>query len=560
MLDQLDLFDAMAQEGLLPRRSQTWKDGKRVQGRGWKGLEGLDTFFTFLLTLRLKYSEDIFREKIEELGRNVQAPVKLVDFVLNENAADDYRVTVTCSRPDGSSLKIRSKYIVGCDGGSSTVRTMAGIPMVGADKEDHWVRIDGIIHSNMPDSREPFCAIESKSHGMVLWGPLDHGATRIGYVLTPEMLKRYGRNMSKEDAMKEARAAMAPFELEFEEVHWHTVYGIKQHVAARMVDRRRIILAGDAAHTHSSGTAQGMNTGVHDVVNLGWRLAGSVKGWYKSEILDNYSDERRAIAQQLIDNDRIISALIGGQKPDKYKSRSEEVNILIDEVLTEQHAFNHGFGVEYKENILNDVQNSFPPLSRIPGQRAPDVLLYKNGLANFPIRLLETMKFNGKFHVLVFAGVALDTHADLVTLRSQVDRLSGPFSHVISFRTIVAGTGITFREHMKIKRHFGDGYWDIDHRAHDHYKIPVTIGALAVVRPDGMLGFVAPLNGFDKVVEYLSKIAIPKEQKAVVNGANGHTNGHVGELINPQENNLYYKHAKENGMPASFEEGHVAAG
>lgn len=111
----------------------------------------------------------------------------------------------------------------------------------------------------MPEPRLGFQAIESRTHGHVLFVALDHSATRIGYVLSAEMLKKYGRNMSKEDAVKEARIAMAPFELEFTEVHWHTVYGVKQHVAERMCDRGRILLAGDAAHTHSSGSAQ-----VHD--------------------------------------------------------------------------------------------------------------------------------------------------------------------------------------------------------------------------------------------------------------------------------------------------------
>lgn len=127
MMDQLSVFDAMAQVAFIGRRSTTWKDGKRVQGRGWIGVESFnDTFFDFMLNIRLKYSEDIFREKIEELGRKVKAPVKLVDFVLDENAEDEWKVTATCARPDGSTYNVKAKYIVGCDGGSSAVRKSAG--------------------------------------------------------------------------------------------------------------------------------------------------------------------------------------------------------------------------------------------------------------------------------------------------------------------------------------------------------------------------------------------------------------------------------------------------
>lgn len=557
MLDQLSVLDDMAQIAFMARRSTTWKDGQRVQGRGWQGVEDIrDTFFEFMLNIRLKYSEDVFRAKIGELGRKVEAPIKLVDFTLDEKAADDYKVTATCERLDGTRYKIKSKYIVGADGGGSAVRKIAGIPMEGEDREDHWVRIDGVVKTNMPEPRLGFAALESSTHGHVLWVALDHGTTRIGYVLSPEMYKKYGRNMSKEDAVREAKGAVAPFELEFVDVHWHTVYGVKQHVAARMHDRDRILLGGDAAHTHSSGSAQGMNTGVHDVVSLGWRLAGVINGWYKPDVLSNYSDERRTSALQLIANDRLVSALISGHKPEQYKHRPESPAELLYEVFKEQHPFQFGYGIEYHESFLNDRKKSWPPIGPMPGQRAPDVLIWKNGFSSMPIRLYQVTKYNGKFHMIVFTGEARENRNKVHRLRSQVDKLAAPFEHVLSLRTLIAGFGDAFAEHLGLDRQFGDAYWDIDHKAHERYKIPLDLGALVVVRPDGMLGFVAQLDGFDIVVEYLSKIAFPRVEKSIeTNGANGH----VGEMISQDENNLYYRQAKEQGLPASVEEGHVAA-
>lgn len=341
MLDQLDLFDEMSQTGLICRQNTTFKDGRRIFGRGWQSFTSVipDTFFDFSMNIRLKYSEDIFRQRLVELGSEVHAPVRLVDFELQEDIQDDYKVSVTCAGPDGKTFEVKAKYIVGCDGGSSAVRKIAQIPFNGEDKENHWVRIDGVVKTNMPDSRVGVGSIESQTHGQVLWVALDHGATRIGYVLSPEMYAKYGKHMKQEDAVKEAKAALAPFELVFEQVDWHTVYAVKQHVAERLLDRERILLAGDAAHTHSSGSAQGMNTGTHDVVSLGWRLAGVVNGWYKRSVLDNYSEERKAIAQQLIHNDKTISALISGHKPERYKNRPEDCNVLFDEFMMETQTF-----------------------------------------------------------------------------------------------------------------------------------------------------------------------------------------------------------------------------
>ena len=499
MLDQLDLYDELAQIGFTARRGVTFKDGRMLQDRGWDGLDQIrDSFFDFVLNIRLKYSEDVFRNRVEKLGSKVQAPVMLVDMVLDENAVDDYKVTCTCTTPDGNTFKIKSRYVVGCDGGSSTVRRLAEIPFHGADKEDHWVRIDGIVKTNMPDSRLGLGAVLSPTHGHVLWVSLDHGAARIGYVLTPELYQKYGKKMSKEDAVKEAKVAMAPFEVEFLQVDWHTVYVVKQHVAERLQDRERILLAGDAAHTHSSGAAQGMNTGMHDVVNLGWRLAGVINGWYKPEVLANYSDERRAIAQQLIDNDKIVSALVSRHKPGKFEGRPEDPMVLFDEFMRDIHPFTYGLGIEYQPNLVNDVQRSYPPIGAVPGQRAPDILIHKAGFKGLPIRLYEVTKNTGKFYVVVFAGSARDTRASLKVLRSQVDELAPKFEHAVAFRTIIAGTGLAFAEHLGVEQ-FGEAYWDLDHMAHIRYKISFDAGGIVVLRPDGYLGFVAALDDFDKV-------------------------------------------------------------
>ena len=171
MLDQLDLFDEMAQTGFIGKRSFTYRDGKLIHGRGWTSFENIpDTFFSLLLSIRLKYSEDIFRARVAKLGVEVQAPVRLVDFKLEEHAKDGYKVTTTCATTDGKTFKVRSKYIIGCDGGSSLVRRLAEIPFIGEDKEDHWVRIDGVVKTNIPGARLGVGAIESRTHGHVYEG------------------------------------------------------------------------------------------------------------------------------------------------------------------------------------------------------------------------------------------------------------------------------------------------------------------------------------------------------------------------------------------------------
>lgn len=101
--------------------------------------------------------------------------------------------------------------------------------------------------------------------------------------------------------------------------------GIGQRIASTFYEpSKHVLLVGDACHTHSSGSAQGLNTGTHDAVNLGWKLAMTIKGLSNDDILlRSYDEERRASVQQVIDNDVIIATLISGNYPEKFKGRTE---------------------------------------------------------------------------------------------------------------------------------------------------------------------------------------------------------------------------------------------
>ena len=99
-----------------------------------------------------------------------------------------------------------------------------------------------------------------------------------------------------------------------------------------------------------------MNTGVHDVASLGWRLSGVLKGWYGAPVLQNYSDERRGAAEQLIEMDKVSSMLIGREKPERFKDRPEDPMVLLGQWLEEMAGFANGLDIYYPENLLNDVQ------------------------------------------------------------------------------------------------------------------------------------------------------------------------------------------------------------
>lgn len=100
----------------------------------------------------------------------------------------------------------------------------------------------------------------------------------MGFALPEKLWEELGANITQDDIIQEAQRALHPFTLDFKTVDWWTVYSVGQRLAANYRVHDRVFIAGDAGHTHSSGVAQGMNTGLHDEVNLSWKLAGHING------------------------------------------------------------------------------------------------------------------------------------------------------------------------------------------------------------------------------------------------------------------------------------------
>lgn len=168
---------------------------------------------------------------------------RIEGFTIDEAAQDGYPVTVSIrdlrtdtllsvktyvnnpSSPTTSLTPHHRKYLVGSDGGKSTVRKLAGIPFNGENTTHRWIRMDALVKTNMPNPRS-LNSIDSKSHGQILWCPIDNGMTRIGYVFSQALIDKYGgeKGVTEEVVIAEAREALAPFEVEFVRVDWFTIY------------------------------------------------------------------------------------------------------------------------------------------------------------------------------------------------------------------------------------------------------------------------------------------------------------------------------------------------
>lgn len=251
---------------------------------------------------RHNYTLALWQARIEQgLAEWVsELPVKFYrgHEVTGFSEADD---GVTVDLEDAQSL--RARYLVGCDGGRSLVRKTAGIGFRGWDPDISYLIFEA-------DMTEPALGISHGPKGLYAIGPLEDSQHFRG-VVTEQQLKRGDRP----DINDLRQALVAAYDTDFgvDNVTWLSRFTD----AARQAEtyrKGRILLAGDAAHVHSPAGGQGLNIGLQDAVNLGWKLAQVVKGISPDSLLGTYHDERHPIGAALLKNTLALTALNRGDE------------------------------------------------------------------------------------------------------------------------------------------------------------------------------------------------------------------------------------------------------
>ena len=280
-------------------------------------------------------------------------------------------------------------------------------------------------------------------------------------------------------------------------------YTIGQRMARGFSTKDCVFICGDAAHTHSSGAAQGLNTGTHDAVNLGWKLALQIRGITQDDVLKTYSTERMTAVQQLIDYDKDIAMLMSHKWPAWYKGDpSADPYLALGELFERAAPFNTGLGIKYSPNILN--QTSSLELAVVPGSRPPDVELTIPG-TNQKIRFQRVTRNLAKFWVVVLTGNVNATRSSIKALEQYLELNKSLKTHqTIGWITVSPVVGCSPYEAIGT-RPFGNTYFDPTSTAHDKFGINMEKGGAIILRPDGLVGSGGPIDGA-WIQEYFARI------------------------------------------------------
>jgi 3-(3-hydroxy-phenyl)propionate hydroxylase len=261
---------------------------------------------------------------------------------------DDTGVDVRLSR--GESL--RAQYLIGCDGGRSVIRKAAGIQFPGWEPSMSW------LIANVEMSQEPQWGFRRDAVGTHAIGKLEDG--QVGVVLTERQVEPAGEPTLRD--IREAMVAVYGTDYGIRNATWISRFtDMTRHAASYR--ERRVLLAGDAAHVHPPMGGQGLNIGVQDAVNLGWKLAQVVKGCSPQTLLDTYHTERHPVAGRVVRNTMAQTAL---RRPDE---RTRALGEIVSELLTLDEPRRRLAGMMSGLDIHYDMGEGHPLL----GRRMPDL-------------------------------------------------------------------------------------------------------------------------------------------------------------------------------------------
>jgi 3-(3-hydroxy-phenyl)propionate hydroxylase len=333
-------------------------EGQRAQVAGF-GMVRLDisdfpTRHPYGLGLWQKHIERILAGWVAELPVTWYRGRDVLGFT-----QDDSGVDVALS--DGQSL--RAQYLVGCDGGRSLVRKLAGIDFPG------WDATTSALIAEVEMSEEPELGMRRAPWGMTALGKTEYEITdgqvvykpggKVGVMLTEAQIG------SSEPTLRDlSEGLIAVYGTDYG-VHSPTFISRFTDMTRQAASYRagRVLLAGDAAHIHSPVGGQGLNLGVQDAVNLGWKLAQVVKGTSPESLLDTYHGERHPVAARMLRNTMAQVALM--RPDDRIDALRENVAELLsmDEPRKRFGALMSGLDIRY------DLGEGHPLL----GRRMPDL-------------------------------------------------------------------------------------------------------------------------------------------------------------------------------------------
>src|SRR4051812_41823060 len=475
--------------------------------------------------------------------------LQATDLTVDTSGAADHPVTVTfqhlrASQPTGETSTVRATFVVGCDGARSSIRTAIGRELTGDPMSQSWGVMDVLAVTDFPDIRLK-SAILSANGGNLLIIPREGGyLVRLYIELDPvdhrEMLD--ARSVTPEKLAEVANRVLHPYTLDVKDVGWWSVYEIGQRLCDKFDDVPaaetgtrvpRVFIAGDACHTHSAKAGQGMNVSMADAWNLGWKLGAVLRGTARPELLDTYTAERQAVAEELIAFDREFAAMFSAAPKDSAEAGGEGVDPEeFQRYFVQQGRFTAGVATHYAPSVITAEPTHSHLATGFPvGMRFHSAPVIRLADAK-PLQLGHVARADGAWRLYVFAD-----RADPASPESRARQLCEFLASEKSPLTRFTPAGAKPDAVIDVRAVFQQGHHDlavdtlpavllprkgrfglVDYEkafspdpaddVFDARGIDRDNGCMVLVRPDQYVAHVLPLDEPEALLEFLAGILV----------------------------------------------------
>ncbi|GAA5812954.1 hypothetical protein MFLAVUS_006416 [Mucor flavus] len=522
LLERAGLESELIKTGVKVDKMSSYMNGK-LQKEIPFVLEETESKHEYLLCVGQHITESSLQSQLSEHDVQVERPATVVSMERDEGEYPVKATVMHLQEGKGTEL-VECKYLLGCDGAHSDIRSQLGITNEGETSETHAGVLDALIRTNFASRKEVI--VQSDHAKTISMFPRENGLTRIFVHFNEDeheqRKEQHNRNrIQMEDIQREAKRALLPHRIEFLGILYWSIYVVGQRYASRLdSEDRRVFLCGDAAHSQSPTLGQGVNTGFGDIFNLIWKVCMVEKGQLNRKYLSTYHSERWGVAQQVLSIDKSAAKAAAGHEAADYC-----------DVVENNRAFTAGYGIKYEYKSEDECSlmwlsaNDSDQYVMQPGMRAPNYKVFGFVSAK-KTRLFDAVAKHGDvpawmtYTLFVLAHDLRNTHDIVSVLLSEMAKATTllPPSSTVVVTTSTADQVSNFKSLFDCERVVIDKLNQAQchrayHRKHDASIKNHSEGEhvhIVLVRPDGYIGTI--IRGDDgltlsnKVCQYFSNI------------------------------------------------------
>ena len=468
LFEQRGLADPMLAKGNRGLAGSIYGEGKRIFRLDFSHNR---SHYGYMLFISQAETEAILRAALEKQQVTIERDIEFVALSQSEHGES---VKAILKHRDGSLEEVSCDYLIDSEGAHSISRATLNLQFEGKTLEESYALGDLYIDGDLPSTD---FHIFSSQFGFMGLFPM--GDKRFRLIASNPLSEPDNDTAPSLDELQQIYDQRSHIPARFHDMSWSSWFRINSRMVSRL-HVGRVFLGGDSAHIHSPAGAQGMNTGIQDMINLAWKLAFVIKGHAVPELLDTYSDDRIPVIRSVLTKTEGLTGVIGSENLIFRSVFSHIAPWIVGTEFVQENSTERmsQLSLHYRDSPLSVSHHTLGSLRA--GDRVPDLEVRMTGGRGEPVRepkvasllhLLDTDRFT-----LLFANLK-----DAVAMHQSVQSSLSPWRSLLQTYNIAPAN--TDQQFVSI---FGEG------------------PSMILVRPDGYAAFLGSDESLDSLAGYLA--------------------------------------------------------